>query len=95
MDLKLVPQLQEDDCHSDDAIPTNKARALPSETYSVVLDQMAACDITMPNLIFAKVEIQACSSWMDSPRSAYLHQREVKELCDPENFQHRVVIYKG
>lgn len=45
--------IQEDDHHSEvPALPASKARAQPSEMNSVVLDQMAACDITMPNLIF-------------------------------------------
>lgn len=53
--LKLVPQLQEDDQRSEGpATSTKKAKTLPSEASSVVLDQMASCDITMPNLIFAE-----------------------------------------
>lgn len=54
VDLKPMPRLQEDDHHSEvPVISTNKARALPSEMNFVVLDQMAVCDITMPNLLFA------------------------------------------
>lgn len=50
-----MPQLQEGNHHSEGpAKSTKEARALPSEMNSVVLDQMAACGITMPNLIFAK-----------------------------------------
>ena len=50
-----MPWVQEDDHHPEGPVTsTSKAMALPSEINSVVLDQMAACDITTPNLIFAK-----------------------------------------